>query len=137
MAQGRRRPNDSAVARYGLELMLSDEPDWRRAGEYLEAYNAIRPDDDEDGLAREAVIDRYVTANPEVVDVDAPIDDDLLRRARDIVEAALADAGDEATALRLGDATVVQTEPATGADAVLHAAWRAGLLGAAGFALPE
>jgi hypothetical protein len=125
------------VERYGLELMLSAEPDWQRAGEYLEAYNAIRLADDEDGLAREAVIDRYVTANPEVVDLDPPIDDEMLERARDVVEAALADASDEATAMRLGEATVVQTEPATGADAVLHAAWHAGLLGAAGFALPE
>ncbi|MEA2268364.1 MAG: hypothetical protein QOD55_2570 [Solirubrobacteraceae bacterium] len=125
--------------RYGLEFVLSDEPDWQRAGEYLEAYNAIRPADDGDGLARAAVIDRYVTANPEVVALpaDARIDEELLERARDIVEAALADASDEATADRLGDATVLQTAPASGAEAALHAAWHAGLLGAAGFALPD
>jgi hypothetical protein len=47
-----------------LELTVEDEPDRQRAVQYVEAYNAVRPDPD--GLAREAVSRRYITANPEL-----------------------------------------------------------------------
>jgi hypothetical protein len=127
------------MPQYGLELTAEDEPDWQRAADYVEAYNAIRPEDDPDGLAREAVIDRYVAANREVVDVpdDGRIDDQVLERARDLVEDALSDSTDELDAERLGDALVVRTEPESAAHDVIEAAWRAGVLGASGFALPE
>jgi hypothetical protein len=125
--------------RYGLELMVAAEPDWPRAAEYVEAYNAIPPEGDPDGVARQAVIDRYVTANPEVVypPDDGRIDEGLLARAEELVEDALADDSEEVTAERLGGAVVVRADPASAAHEVIEAAWHSGVLGAAGFALPD
>jgi hypothetical protein len=122
-----------------LELVVDDEPDWQRALDYVEAYNAVRPKDDPDGLAREAIIDRYVTANPEVVDVpdDGRIDEQVLHRARDLVEDAVADASDELDAERLAGALVIRTDVDSAAHDTIEAAWHAGVLGASGFALPE
>ena len=127
------------MPQYGLELMVDDEPDWQRAGDYVEAYNAIRPEDDPDGLAREAVIDRYVLANPEVVDLpdDRHIDEHVLDRARDLVEDALSDAGGQLDAVRLGGALVIRAEADSVAHEAIEAAWHSGVLGASGFALPE
>jgi hypothetical protein len=130
---------ERAMAQYALELVAPGDPDWERAEEYIEAYNAVRPEDDPDGLARDAIIERYIPANPEIVEVpsDGLIDERLLDRARDLVEDALADATTLLDAERLGDAVVIRAAADSTAHDAIEAAWHAGVLGASGFALPE